>query len=81
MSNVTFDEGPMPTISGGSVRYGGAVGFLMRHRIVRTVSQAQLLLLAIACIIFISAVFLGRASTKGAEVDPAKNLIPAVSSR
>ncbi|MBP9771469.1 MAG: hypothetical protein KBD16_00890 [Candidatus Pacebacteria bacterium] len=75
--NVTFEESPL---SSPSRARSGMIGFLMRNRIVTTVSQAQILLLALAVVIFVFSGMLLKASIATETIDTSRNFIPAVPS-
>lgn len=79
--NVTFDEAPIAVVTNDPRGRSGLVGFLLRHHIVRTLAQAQVLLLVLAIVIFILAGMLGRASMRGDTIDTRKNFVPAVLAR
>lgn len=80
MEQVTFDESPASIVEDYRADRRGLTGFLMRHKIVRTLAQAQMLIVILSLVIFIGAGALIRSSVRGGTIDTAKNLVPAIPS-
>ncbi len=75
--NVTFEEqGPIARSPIQNTR--GIIGWMLKNNIVKTVSQAQTVLIIGALILFFSAFFIGTSAISKEEVDPHKNFLPAV---
>jgi hypothetical protein len=75
---VTFDETPLAVVNDHHTP-GGLAGMLIRHHIVATLSQAQMVLIIIALLILSAAGIFGRTALKGDTIDTRKNFVPAVS--
>jgi hypothetical protein len=79
--NVTFEESPFSATTATHAQSGKLIGFLLRHHVVKTVSQAQALLLLLALTIFIVSGLLARTNFKDATIDTRKNFVPAIPER
>ncbi len=77
--NVTFEESSL-SVPSHSLARSGLIGFLMRNHIARTVSQAQIILLALALVFFVLTGMLLKTSTASETIDTSRNFIPAVPS-
>lgn len=75
MNTVMFDEEPRMAKIGMPER--GLAGWLLKHHIATTPSQAALYLLGIALACFVGAVALFHRTVTTDTIDPLKNFAPA----
>jgi hypothetical protein len=79
--NVTFEEPALSVVSDYRAHGRGLTGFLLRHRVVKTLSQARVVLLTLSIVMLVAAGFFGRVGMKGGEVDTRKHFVPAIPTR
>lgn len=79
--NVTFDETPPSIVSDYRPHGGTLVGFLLRRHLARTITEAQIVLLVIALVIFVVAGVLIVRSLRDDTIDTRRNFVPALPTR
>lgn len=78
---VTFDETPPSVVSDYRPQGGTLVGFLLRHHMARTITEAQIILLVVALALFIVAGILIVRSLRDDTIDTRRNFEDALPTR